>query len=321
MFTDNAKAVIALTTRLNDSGRRALSPTRWHALDGALAEAGLEPADVFERGDEIAALPGLKPAVAEAIPDLLRDAAATTVAASDLSERGIWTVTIVDDDYPDTFTGRLDKNAPPVIFGVGDRGLLTGIGVGIVGSRNVTEPGAAAATAVARAAARLARPVVSGGAKGVDQLAMNAAFKAEGAVIGVVADSLQSRVTKPETLGALDSGSVCLLTQQAPSAGFSVGSAMSRNKLIYALSAATVVVASDEGSGGTWTGAVEALKNKNGKVLVWRGEGEGPGNATLEKQGAVPITSAEQLEDLLRPDEEPESKPDAEQLSLTEIGP
>jgi predicted Rossmann fold nucleotide-binding protein DprA/Smf involved in DNA uptake len=60
---------------------------------------------------------------------------------------------------------------------------------------------------------------------------------------------------------------------------------MGRNKLIYALSALTLVVATSEGSSGTWAGAAEALRAKNGVVAVWRGPGEGSGNGTIEQQG------------------------------------
>ncbi|MEX1037654.1 MAG: DNA-processing protein DprA, partial [Acidimicrobiia bacterium] len=102
-----------------------------------------------------------------------------------------------------------------------------------------------------------------------------------------------------EILNALDSGTTCLITQQVPSAGFSAGAAMSRNKVIYGLSIATVVVAADKDSGGTWAGATEALKKNISSVLVWRGEGEGPGNATLVDRGAVPIDTVSDLGSLL----------------------
>lgn len=67
----------------------------------------------------------------------------------------------------------------------------------------------------------------------------------------------------------------------APDAGFSVGNAMSRNKLIYALSEATVIVAATEGSGGTWAGAVEALEK--GLCLVLVREQSGGAEALIAK--------------------------------------
>ncbi len=314
MFTDDAKAVIALTTRLGDSQRPSLSPTRWHHLATALDDAGLSAASVFDT--DIESTPGVPDDLADAVTELLGDASVTTIAATDLERQGIWTLTIVDDTYPASLRQQLGKNAPPVIFGVGDPSLLDAQGVGIVGSRNVNKDGARVAQDLARAAASLGRSVVSGGARGVDQLAMNSAYQAEGGVVGVLADSLEMRIRKPDVLAALDRGQTCLLTQQAPSSGFSPAAAMSRNKLIYALSAVTIVVATDEDTGGTWAGATEALKKSRGTVAGWRGDGEGPGNHALEDRGATPILDVAELGELLGS----EPPPEPEQLALTDSG-
>lgn len=317
-FTNEAKAVIALTTRLGNRNRPSLSPTQWHELSEALVENGLTPADLFNPELDLARIPGIHIETASFIRDLLSDASATTVAAGELERKGIWTLTIADDDYPRPFLDRLGRNAPPVIFGAGERSLLSGDGVAIVGSRDVRSEGGEAAQRIATAAVALSLPVVSGGARGVDQVAMNAAHQAGGNVIGVLADSLQSRIRNPEILRALDASTTCLITQQTPSAGFSAGAAMSRNKLVYALSALTVVVAADDGSGGTWGGATEAIKNSNGVVAVWRGDGEGPGNLALERQGAVPIRSSQELAEMLNaePVEAPTPVKDPVQLGF-----
>jgi len=92
------------------------------------------------------------------------------------------------------------------------------------------------------------------------------------------------------------------MTPYAPSAGFSVGNAMGRNKIIYALSKAVVVVRSDEGSGGTWAGAVEALRNKTSNVISWTGPGTGPGNAELVAQGARDLPNIDSLPEALDSD-------------------
>jgi predicted Rossmann fold nucleotide-binding protein DprA/Smf involved in DNA uptake len=86
---------------------------------------------------------------------------------------------------------------------------------------------------------------------------------------------------------------------------------MGRNKLIYALSTVTLVVASDEDSGGTWSGAIEALRGGFGRVAVWRGSGEGPGNVPLVRRGGVPVASIDQLEQLILEPDEPVQMPAA----------
>ena len=65
----------------------------------------------------------------------------------------------------------------------------------------------------------------------------------------------------PEIRHALERGDLCLVTPYSPNAGFSVGAAMGRNRLIYCLADYAIVVASDAEKGGTWAGATEALKN------------------------------------------------------------
>ena len=88
---------------------------------------------------------------------------------------------------------------------------------------------------------------------------------------------------------------------------------MGRNKLIYALSAVTVVVASDLENGGTWAGAIEAIRQRYGKVAVWRGPGGGPGNAKLADLGVKPLGKIGDLESALVADD-----PEPVQMSLIE---
>jgi len=80
-----------------------------------------------------------------------------------------------------------------------------------------------------------------------------------------------------------------------------------------ALADPTVMVAADSGGGGTWSGAEEALRKGYGCVAVWRGAGEGPGNAALGRMGATPVHLLGELEALLQ---EPEPRPAPQQLTM-----
>jgi predicted Rossmann fold nucleotide-binding protein DprA/Smf involved in DNA uptake len=140
---------------------------------------------------------------------------------------------------------------------------------------------------------------------------MTAALAAGGSAVGVLADSLLRMLRDRETQRALAEGQLCLVTPYKPSAGFSVPNAMGRNKLIYALSRATLVVTSDKGTGGTWAGAEEALRRKIAPVLVWRGEGVGPGNAALIAKGA---NAVEDLSEVVAAASVPPPEPEPSQL-------
>ena len=186
-----------------------------------------------------------------------------------------------------------------MLYAAGTTELLEIAGLGVVGSRDVSPMGAEVAIEAAKCAAVRGIPLVSGGARGVDQLALNAALDSGGAVVGVLADSLSRKLRDADIRAAIHDGRAVMCAPYSPDTGFSAGNAMGRNKLIYAQTAVTLVVASDKGSGGTWTGATEALDRQFGRVAVWRGPGEGPGNEDLERRGAVPVSDMNTLSTLL----------------------
>lgn len=85
-------------------------------------------------------------------------------------------------------------------------------------------------------------------------------------------------------------GRVLLLSVHDPAAGFSVGNAMQRNKLIYALSDASLVVNSDYETGGTWSGAVEQLEKYHFGVVYVRDDDTCKGLSALKLKGALTWT-------------------------------
>jgi predicted Rossmann fold nucleotide-binding protein DprA/Smf involved in DNA uptake len=76
----------------------------------------------------------------------------------------------------------------------------------------------------------------------------------------VLADSLERAALNRDHRNYLRDGQLVLLSPYDPQAGFNIGNAMQRNKLIYALADAALVVQSDYGKGGTWAGAIEQLE-------------------------------------------------------------
>ncbi|MBE7536740.1 MAG: DNA-processing protein DprA [Anaerolineales bacterium] len=109
--------------------------------------------------------------------------------------------------------------------------------------------------------------------------------EARGTAVGVLADSLEKQVKSRKE--ALSRGDLCLITPYSPNAGFSVGAAMGRNRLIYCLADYAIVVASDAETGGTWAGATETLKNKWIPVFALEHEHMPEGNTLLLQKGAL----------------------------------
>jgi predicted Rossmann fold nucleotide-binding protein DprA/Smf involved in DNA uptake len=247
---------------------------------------------------EIAAELSVPSEDAERIAALFDRAGGLAIALEKLDHAGIWTITGVGERYPERLRTRLGDSAPVVMHGVGDASLLDADGVGVVGSRDISADGSQVAREIAQGAVKLGLPVVSGAARGVDGDAMNAAFEAGGWVVGVLADALESAVTRRSTRRGVAGGQICLVTPYPPSAPFSVGNAMGRNKIIYGLSRCTIVVASDHETGGTWAGATEALENGYGRVASWMGPGGGAGNRALGQRGAVELSDVNRLGEL-----------------------
>ncbi|MBN0182436.1 DNA-processing protein DprA, partial [Pseudomonas aeruginosa] len=108
-------------------------------------------------------------------------------------------------------------------------------------------------------------------------------------VCGVLADSLEKTTMNREHRNLLLDGQLVLISPYDPSAGFNVGNAMQRNKLIYALADASLVVSSDLNKGGTWAGAIEQLDKLKFVPVFVRSTGESSaGLDALRKKGALP---------------------------------
>jgi predicted Rossmann fold nucleotide-binding protein DprA/Smf involved in DNA uptake len=230
---------------------------------------------------------------AERIGRLLDRSGKLAIEVEALFSHGMWVVTRCDALYPEKLRTTLKQQAPPVIFGAGLPQLFKRPGVAVIGSRNLDEAGAAFAREVGRKAVNSRMAVISGGARGTDRLAMDGAIEAGGVAIGALADSLEGTIRKSDVRELLLDERLVLFTPHAPSAGFSVGAAMGRNKYIYGLSQAAVVVSSDHQTGGTWAGAVEALKGGWCPVFVRESSSAPNGNRELEKMGAAPLPESD----------------------------
>jgi predicted Rossmann fold nucleotide-binding protein DprA/Smf involved in DNA uptake len=291
--SEDALATILLTTRLVEvDGTAPLGTKEFWSLAKTAEPGVLLGRSLRELEGDVG---GGGPELPGRVARLLDRATPVAFELERMERQGMAVLTPFDEAYPVQFRERLDHQAPPLLFVVGPVELLGREGIGVVGSRNVSPEGLEVAEAAARAVVGAGFTVVSGGARGVDQRSMAAAYVAGGQVVGFLAESLDKRVKDPETRRVIGEGAACLATPTNPSAGFSVANAMNRNKLIYGLARVTFVVATDEGSGGTWDGATEALRRGFGPVAVWRGPGKGPGNDALVEAGGHALNDVANL--------------------------
>jgi predicted Rossmann fold nucleotide-binding protein DprA/Smf involved in DNA uptake len=290
--TDTSLAAMLLAQRLVDTPVAPLKSSEYWALLRQVPDPavllGLDAAAI------VGAM-GVDPALAERVAKLCAAATSFAFRLDEVEQSGLRVIASVDDRYPQALVERLGRSAPPLLYAAGDIALLGSELLGIVGSRDVDAAAAEVARGAASTAVAHGLGVVSGAAKGVDRLAMTAALDVDGGVVGVLADSLVRLTRDPEVRRAVSDGRVCLCTPYKPTAGFSVANAMGRNKIIYALSKATFVVAAGAEKGGTWAGAVESLRLSIAPVLAWTGEGAGAGNALLVERGARAVEHLAEL--------------------------
>ena len=321
MRNDNSLASILLVSRLCSRGDPELKPLKaseYWSLRELVESRGESLGALFGQSetqlrDDHRLDDGLGCGSSARIVRLLARATAMALELERLEQSGVVALTPDDERYPSRILRRLERRvrgqltcrAPTLLYAAGNLSLLQRPGAGVVGSRKVGIDGAKTAKAAGERIAGLGRVLVSGGARGVDQMAMDAAFQAGGGAVGVLAESLSRKLKNPDVRGAIFEDRIVLCTPYSPDAPFRVWAAMGRNKLVYALSDLTLVVASEAGKGGTWSGAVEALRHRYGPVGVWTGPGRGEGNSKLEAKDATPISSMDDLETALLGSETP----------------
>ncbi|MFN9624168.1 MAG: DNA-processing protein DprA [Cyanobacteriota bacterium] len=326
----NTQAVLLLTSPLLQEGGRAasrepvLSAAEYAHLAACLRQERVQPADLIN-GSRDALLNALSASfAAERLNRLLSRGFQLSQAVEHWANRSISVIGRADAAYPKRFKQRLKRAAPPLLYACGNADLLNAPALAVVGSRRTPEPLLRQAEAVGALAAAAGVVIASGAAKGVDETAMWGSLAAGGCAMGVVADSLEKVSARPIWRQALLDGRLLLLSSEAPSARFLVWRAMGRNKLIYALADAALVVNSAKGEGGTWAGASEQLQSlRFCPVHVLRDPRGGPGLAALAELGARPWpepASADDLQALLRGSEEHCTAPTLMAPALVEQG-
>lgn len=323
-LTNDAKAILLLCGRFSkkDTGN-AVKPfslreynqlSDWmmgrHARPGdLLTNTGTRLLETFPPGIDVARM-----------KILLSRGAAMALAVEKWTNNGIWVICRSDSFYPERLKQHLKKQAPAVLYGVGDIDLLLRGGLAVVGSRNIDNQGETFTRKVAEESARKGIQIVSGGARGVDQIAMLSALEAGGTVVGVLADSLIKAAVAGKYRAGIREKRLVLVSPFFPDARFNVGNAMTRNKYIYALADFALVVSSAKKKGGTWAGATEELRRDGARpVFVRHGEGIPEGNHALLELGARSFPKPpwkENLTTFLKESRAIHRQPSSRQMSL-----
>ena len=273
-----------------DAGVKPLTPSQYDRVESWLRAGLLRPGYLCsQKGIELLGQARDRLPEADAALVLLDRGVAMALAVEKWANQGIWIVSRSDPDYPGRWHERLKQKAPPLLFGVGRKNLLTRGGLAVIGSRQAETKGLEFSRMIGQRCAREDIQVISGGAKGVDQEAMLAA-PGQGGVWWAFwrrtwgGPRSRGSIARPSGMGPL-----VLLSACGPEAHFQIGNAMARNKLIYALADWALVVCCEDGTGGTWAGASENLKHGWAPLLVRTGVEVAAGNQQSIEAGGLPL--------------------------------
>lgn len=290
----DAQAIFLLCGRLgshDDSSAKPLTLHQYNAVANWLHRNEMRPSDLLEKAgrDRLSEFGENGKLTAGRLRSLLQRGTAIAMAVEDWTNKGGWVLARSDDDYPTRFRRRLGHLAPPILYGVGDRALLEYGGVSMVGSRDASDAALAFIGDLARRCAQEGIVVISGGARGVDRVSMEAALETGGKVVAALANGLSKTSRKKKYREAIAERQLTLISAYHPDSRFAVWKAMGRNKHIYAFGDGTVVAHSSAESGGTWAGATENLEHDWVPLFVYAEAPVPEGNRKLIEMGGKPI--------------------------------
>lgn len=274
---------LLLSSHLGDPQRKVLTTTQLRTLSNRAQLISREDRDMTIQ-DLIAV--GYDHAMAQRILQLLSSTAQLQWYLSQGKRKDCVPLPRIGAAYPAAVRNRMGLDAPGCLWAKGDLDLLTRPAVALVGSRNLHPENAAFAMEAGRQAALQGYVLVSGNAKGADRLAQQACLDAGGSVISVVADELSTKPLNEHLLWLAEDGF------DLP---FSAQRALSRNRVIHALGAVTLVAQCSYETGGTWDGTAKNLRKGYSPVCCFC-----DGSAAMQAlscMGAAQI-QIEQLQDL-----------------------
>jgi len=327
-MTERTKAILLFTSyfaKEMDKEHKPLSLAEWNKFVRWLQTKNLNPEDFLVTHAASLLVEWNDQQISKSrLLALLERKTALAIALEKWTRAGVWIISRGDTMYPKKLKEKLKALAPNIIFGVGNQELLNERYIGVIGSRNVEESDLNLAKSIGNNVSQQQIGVVSGSAKGVDEAAMLGSLEKGGTCIGVLADSLIKKSTSLEYRKYIIDNKLVLVSPYNPEAGFNAGNAMSRNKLIYAMSELAIVVKSDT-KGGTWEGAKENLKNK--WVPLWVCASPEKGNQEIVKLGGkwLPQNNELKITDLIHSTHQKEdftlfsaTEPKIENTSYTE---
>ncbi len=243
--------------------------------------------------------------------------ASNSFMVENLLAQGYNIIPLTSPQYPTMLKKNLGTGAPCVLYTKGNEQLLNEPSVAIVGSRNAQDVSLTFTGNVARKAVSRGQVVVSGFAKGVDRMALDATVDAGGKSIIVLPQGITTFAAGfKQYYKPIIEGRVIVVSTFAPQAPWTVEFAMARNSIIYGL-ASEIYVAQTDDKGGTWAGATDGLRKGRPVYVRYPEAEENCSNVLLMQRGGIPVDLQGERrevspEELMSPEEREEQAVKAE---------
>lgn len=272
---------LLLTSQLGDPARKPLTTAQLRILAGRVRAAEQTDADRDLAQQDLLSM-GYGREMAGHILSLLDDAQQLHYYCRRGEKLGCFPMTWITKGYPERLKRHLREETPGCLWYKGDISILMQPAVALVGSRDLQAQNREFAKEVGIQAARQGYVLVSGNARGADKTAQDACLQAGGKVICVVADCLADKPYNENVL---------YLSEDGFDEPFSSQRAISRNRVIHALTDRTFVAQSGLYTGGTWDGTSKNLRHRWSSVYIFC-DGSQAAEA-LQQMGAEPITKSQ----------------------------
>lgn len=220
-----------------------------------------------------------------------------------LDNNQIQLIKSIDSIYPNRLKENLPNNHPPVLFTLGDIGMLDKKIVAIIGQRDAHPNNLLFARESAQYLTSQQIVIVSGFARGIDQEAYHGAIAGGGQTIVILAEGiLSAKSAFRKIAAAIEEGQVLVLSQFHPNVNWQTGLAMARNQTVVGLADVTLI-GQTKPDGGTWNSANAALKQKKPVFVYMNSESDLTGAKQLIQKGAIALEPSknQSISDLLKP--------------------
>lgn len=254
------RGFLLLTSHLGDPESKPLTVAQFRTLIQRMQNVQKKEESRHLQAEDLYAL-GYGQEFAENILSLLHRQEQLDYYVNQGGKWDCYPITRISSLYPAVLRSKLGQDCPGSLWAKGDSTLLSRPAVSLVGSRELLPENENFAREVGRQAAKQGYVLISGNARGADQTAQESCLEYGGQVISIVADSLQKCKDRPGVLYLSEDGWDC---------GFSAIRAHSRNRLIHAMGALTLVAQCSNGKGGTWKGTEQNLRHHWSPVFCFQ---------------------------------------------------